>query len=45
MNHYETVFIMTPVLSEDQVKETVKGYVSYLKDNKSEIVSEENWGL
>ena len=24
MNHYETVFIMTPVLSEDQVKETVK---------------------
>ena len=45
MNHYETVFIMTPVLSEDQVKETVKGYISYLKDNKSEIVSEENWGL
>ena len=45
MNHYETVFIMTPVLSEDQVKETVKGYISYLKDNKSEIVSEENCGL
>ena len=45
MNHYETVFIMTPVLSEDQVKETVKGYISYLKDNKVEIVSEENWGL
>ena len=43
MNHYETVFIMTPVLSEDQVKETVKGYISYLKDNKAEIVSEENW--
>ena len=41
MNHYETVFIMTPVLSEDQVKETVKGYISYLKDNKAEIVSEE----
>ena len=45
MNHYETVFIMTPVLSEDQVKETVKRYVSYLKENKSEIISEENWGL
>ena len=45
MNHYETVFIMTPVLSEDQVKETVKGYISYLKNNKAEIVSEENWGL
>ena len=45
MNHYETVFIMTPVLSEDQVKETVKRYISYLKDNGAEIVSEENWGL
>ena len=36
---------MTPVLSEDQVKETVKRYISYLKDNGAEIVSEENWGL
>ena len=24
LKQYETVFIMTPVLSEDQVKETVK---------------------
>ena len=45
MNNYETVFIMTPVLSEDQVKETVKKYVDYLSKNKSEIVNEENWGL
>ena len=45
MNHYETVFIMNPVLSEDQVKETVKRYISYLRKNKGEIVSEENWGL
>tara|TARA_Y100001933_G_C18763949_1_gene465248 strand:- start:354 stop:677 length:324 start_codon:yes stop_codon:yes gene_type:complete len=36
---------MNPVLSENQVKETVKRYISYLKDNKAEIVSEENWGL
>ena len=45
MNTYETVFIMNPVLSEDQVKETVKRYASYLKSNNAEIVSEENWGL
>ena len=45
MNYYETVFIMNPVLSEDQVKETVEKYTSYLKKNKAEIVSEENWGL
>tara|TARA_B100001540_G_C15805689_1_gene641992 strand:- start:2577 stop:2900 length:324 start_codon:yes stop_codon:yes gene_type:complete len=36
---------MNPVLSEDQVKETVKRYTSYLKSNNAEIVSEENWGL
>ena len=45
MNNYETVFIMNPVLSEDQVKETVKKYITYLKNHNSEIISEENWGL
>ena len=45
MNHYETVFIMTPVLSEDQVKETVKKIESFLTKNGSEIISTENWGL
>ena len=45
MNTYETVFIINPVLSDDQVKETVKRYTSYLKSNNAEIVSEENWGL
>ena len=45
MNHYETVFIMNPVLSEDQVKETVKKFVDHIKDNKGKITNEENWGL
>ncbi|MDE6694409.1 MAG: 30S ribosomal protein S6, partial [Bacteroidales bacterium] len=26
MNQYETVFIMTPVLSDEQMKEAVKRY-------------------
>ncbi|MCL2511839.1 MAG: 30S ribosomal protein S6, partial [Bacteroidales bacterium] len=26
MNQYETVFIMTPVLSDEQMKETVKKF-------------------
>ncbi|MFN7045223.1 MAG: 30S ribosomal protein S6, partial [Flavobacterium sp.] len=26
MNHYETVFILNPVLSEQQVKETVSKF-------------------
>lgn len=45
MNNYETVFILTPVLSEDQVKDAVKGYVKVLKDSGAKIVNEEKWGL
>ncbi|MBS4057798.1 MAG: 30S ribosomal protein S6 [Bacteroidetes bacterium] len=45
MNQYETVFILTPVLSEEQMKEAVKKYQDYLKDNGAEIVHEEHWGM
>jgi len=45
LNNYETVFIMTPVLSEDQMKETVKKFQSFLKEKGAEIVYENNWGL
>ena len=45
MNHYETVFIMTPVLSDDQMKEAVKKYQDLLKSQGAEIIHEENWGL
>ena len=44
-NQYETVFIMTPVLSDDQMKETVAKYQKLLKDKGAEIVLEDNWGL
>ncbi|MBR2202890.1 MAG: 30S ribosomal protein S6 [Prevotella sp.] len=45
MNHYETVFILTPVLSDDQAKETVAKFTKVLKDNGAEILNEEAWGL
>ncbi len=45
LNHYETVFIMTPVLSDEQMKETVKKFESYLLDKGAEIIHQENWGL
>lgn len=45
MNQYETVFIATPVLSEDQMKEAVKKYQDFLTDNGAEIVHEERWGM
>ena len=44
-NQYETVFILTPVLSADQMKETVEKFKTLLTDNGAEILNEENWGL
>jgi len=45
MNHYETVFILNPVLSEIQIKETVKKYEDFLVSKGAEMVSQEYWGL
>ena len=45
MNQYETVFIMTPVLSDEQMKEAVKKYRNLLVEQGAEIVYEDNWGL
>lgn len=42
---YETIFVMTPVLSDDQLKETVKNYKTFLKEKGAEIVHEDDWGL
>ncbi|MCF6242818.1 MAG: 30S ribosomal protein S6 [Bacteroidales bacterium] len=45
MNHYETVFIMTPVLSDVQMKEAVEKFRNFLTDSGAKIVHEEDWGL
>ena len=45
MNQYETVFILTPVLSDDQMKDTVAKFKKLLTDNGAEILNEETWGL
>jgi small subunit ribosomal protein S6 len=45
MNHYETVFIMNPVLSETQVKETVSKFEDFLTTRGAKFVSKEDWGL
>ena len=45
MNQYETVLILTPVLSDDQMKETVAKFRKLLTDNGAEILNEEAWGL
>ena len=43
--HYETVFILTPVLSEIQMKDTVDKFINLLKEEGAEIINVENWGL
>ena len=45
MNNYETVFILNPVLSEDQMKDTVEKFVKVLKNNNAEVLNIEHWGL
>ena len=45
LNQYETVFICTPVLSEPQVKETVKKFRDIIASNGGEMIHEEDWGM
>ena len=45
MNQYEAVFILNPVLSEDQIKEAVKKFESFLNDKAAKFINKENWGL
>jgi small subunit ribosomal protein S6 len=44
LNNYETVFILTSVLSEQQAKDTAEKFKQILLNNGGEIVNEENWG-
>jgi small subunit ribosomal protein S6 len=45
MNHYETVFILNPVLSDTQIKETVQKFEDYLVSKGAEMISKEKWFL
>ena len=45
MNHYETVFIATAVLSDVQTKELFGKFQGVITENGGQIVSSEDWGL
>ena len=45
LNHYEATFILTPVLSDVQMKEVVEKFKSLLEKNDAVITNEELWGL
>jgi small subunit ribosomal protein S6 len=45
MNSYETVFILTPVLSDEQAKEAVQKFESEVSSLGGKIKHSESWGL
>ncbi|PST81677.1 30S ribosomal protein S6 [Pedobacter yulinensis] len=45
MNQYETVIVLTPLLSEEVAKEAIAKFKKILTDGGAEIVQEDNWGL
>lgn len=45
MRHYETTFILDPVLKNEEISDTVTGFESFLKEAGAEIVHVEKWGL
>ncbi len=45
MKNYETVFVLNPVLSDDQMKDAVGKFKKILTDDGADIINDENWGL
>ena len=45
MTQYEAVFIMNPVLSDEQVGETVSKFKGLLEAKEGKVLNEESWGL
>ncbi|MES2554713.1 MAG: 30S ribosomal protein S6 [Bacteroidota bacterium] len=45
MYNYETVFILTPVLTEDQATEVAGKFKNLLKELGAVITHDERWGL
>ena len=45
MQQYETVIVLTPLLSDEVAKEAIAKFRSVLTDNGAEIIHEDNWGL
>ena len=45
LKNYETLFILTPLLSEDKIKGYVNKFKDFLKFKKCKIINEESLGL
>jgi len=44
-NDYETTFILTPELSEDELKQAAEKFVKLIRDNEGDIINIESWGM
>jgi small subunit ribosomal protein S6 len=45
MQQYESVIVLTPLLSDEAAKEVIAKFTKLIKDNGAEIIQEDNWGL
>lgn len=45
MNRYESTIIITPVLSDEDVKNRLKSFRDFLEKNGATNVTDEHWGL
>ncbi|GAA4837304.1 30S ribosomal protein S6 [Algivirga pacifica] len=45
MKNYEAVFIVTPVLNDAEIKETVEKFENFLKENGADLYHSETWGM
>jgi len=43
--HYETIFILTPVLSESQLEETNQKFKNILEEQGANVYHTEAWGM
>jgi small subunit ribosomal protein S6 len=44
MRHYETIYIVNPNLSQDQYREVLDRYGSFVEKNKGVLIKVEEWG-
>ncbi|PSR04692.1 MAG: 30S ribosomal protein S6 [Bacteroidetes bacterium SW_10_40_5] len=42
---YETVLVLTPLLTDEQVKEAVQRFKELIEKEGAELIHQENWGL
>lgn len=45
IKQYESTLIVTPVLTDTELKQLLSGYIDFLKSNGAEIVHEDFWGM